>query len=214
MSPADFQAILPLIVISAATIVVMLSIAIRRNHTQTAILAICGLVLAFAALWIAAPQAPRQVTPLLLIDRYALFYTGLILAATAAVAILSHGYFAQQEGPGDELYLLLLLAATGAAVLAAASHFVSFFLGLEVLSIPLYALIGYRKQQRRPLEAALKYLVLAAASAAFLLFGMALVYADLGTLEFKAMAAAVTKPNTPLLLPGLALIIAGFGFKL
>lgn len=214
MSPADFQAILPVIVLSAATIIVMLSIAIGRNHTRTMMLTIGALALTFGALWIAAQQVPRQVTPLLLIDRYALLYTGVLVAATAAVALLSYGYLKQQQGPADELYLLLLLAATGAAVLTAASHFVSFFLGLEILSIPLYALIGYQKQQQRPLEAALKYLVLAAASAAFLLFGMALVYADLGTMEFKAIANAVSKPNTPLLLPGLALIIAGFGFKL
>ena len=77
----------------------------------------------------------------------------------------------------DEVYVLLLVATLGAAVLVASSHFASFFLGLELLSVSLYGLIAYLRARPRPVEAGIKYLVLAAASAAFLLFGMALVYA-------------------------------------
>jgi NADH-quinone oxidoreductase subunit N len=234
MRSADLLAILPLVVVAAVTIVVMLAIAVRRNHRVTAALTLTGLALAFASISMAAPETPRHVTPLLTADGYALFYTGLILAGTFVTVLLAHSYWAvraeprpkgavpasaeprpKRAVPPEELYLLLLIATTGALVLVYSSHFASFFLGLEILSVALYALIGYAKA-REPLEAALKYLVLAAASAAFLLFGMALIYAELGTMEFHDIGAALALPGADLtlLLPAFALIVTGFGFKL
>src|SRR5437763_17000654 len=121
MSAADLQAILPLIVLSAATIAVMLAIAIRRNHVITALLTLAGLILSAGSISLAAQQAPRQVTPLLIVDSYALFYTGLILAATIVVSILAYGYFARQNCPTEELYLLILISTTGSVVLVSAT---------------------------------------------------------------------------------------------
>ena len=122
--------------------------------------------------------------------------------------------FHQADGPSEELYLLILIATTGSAVLVSASHFASLFLGLEILSVPLYALIGYKQSQKQPLEAAIKYLVLAAVSAAFLLFGMALVYAELGTMQFDQMAKAVTRPDVNMaLLPRLRPDRSGLRFQ-
>jgi len=101
-------------------------------------------------------------------------------------------------------------------VLAAATHFASFFLGLEILSVSLYAMAAHLPGRRRGVEAALKYLVLAATSAAFLLFGMALVYAQSGGLGFAQLAPTPSQqPLSGLILPaGLALMIVGIGFKL
>jgi NADH-quinone oxidoreductase subunit N len=215
MNAADFQALLPLMIISATAVVVMLAIAWRRSHVLTVILTLAGLGIAFASLKAAAEAAPRQVTTLLIVDFYALFYTGLIIAAAFASAVLSYGYFKKHEDPSEELYVLLLVATLGSAVLASSSHFASFFLGLEILSVALYAMISYLRTSKRPLEAGIKYLVLAASSAAFLLFGMALVYADLGTMEFSRMAALPgAGGDLALLLPGLTLILTGIGFKL
>src|SRR5436190_2256916 len=84
------------------------------------------------------------------------------------------------------------IAVMGSVVLVTSDHFVSFFLGLEILSVALYALNAYLRDRPLPPEAGLKYLILAAASAAFLLFGMALIYAELGTMEFGRMADLVT----------------------
>lgn len=216
MSTADLLALLPLLVIAGASAVVMLAIAIRRSHKLALGLTLAALLAAFVSLWAAAPLAFGQVTPLLIIDRYALFYAGLILAASFAVAVLGYGYFEKHEGHREEFYVLLLVATLGSMVLAAAGHFVSLFLGLEILSVALYALIAYLPARPLPLEAGIKYLVLAAASAAFLLFGMALVYAALGTMQFSRIAAYLAGGDLPwtLLLPGLALIVTGIGFKL
>lgn len=217
MNATDLLALLPLLLMAATAVAAMLAIAVRRSHLLTLSLAVAGLAAAFVSLWVAAPLAPRQVTALLIVDRYALFYVGLIVVATAAVAILGYGYFERREGNPEEFYVLLLVAALGAAILAASSHFASFLLGLEILSVSLYALASYPRTRKLPLEAGIKYLILAASSAAFLLFGMALIYAELGTMEFARMAELLTGArqlhSTPLL-AGMALIITGIGFKL
>src|SRR6266404_8150229 len=164
MNPADIFALLPLLLIAGTSVVVMLGIAFKRNHALAAGLTLVGLTAAFISIYAAAPLAPRQVTSLLLVDRYALFYMGLIIASVAAVAVLSYQYFENHDGHREELYLLLLLATLGCPVLVARTHFVSFLLGLEILSISLYAMVAYFKGRGQALEAGIKYLILASAS--------------------------------------------------
>ena len=216
MNGADYLAILPLIIIAGTAIVVMLAVAVHRSHLLSASLAFAGLGAAFGSLWPAATAAPRQVTPLLVIDDYSLFYIGLVVAASMVFTLLAYNYFERQHLESDELYILMLVATLGAGVLVSTSHFVTLFLGLELLSVPLYGMIAYPQFKALSLEAGIKYLVLAAVSAAFLVFGMALVYGALGTMYFGgiAMRLATSTYDGWLVLPGLALIATGFGFKL
>jgi NADH-quinone oxidoreductase subunit N len=218
MSGTDLTTILPLIVLGGSAIIVMLTIAFCRNHRLTALLSLLGLVLCLIAIWPASDMAPRHVTPLFVIDRYALFYMGFIFAASIAVLLLSYGYLAARRERPEEFYLLVLVATLGAAALVASDHFASFFLGLETLSISLLGLIAYPRDRGKPVEAGVKYLILAGISSAFLLFGMALIYARLGALEFTRIAAllgALNRASPDLYwLTGLALIFTGIGFKL
>ncbi|MGH9557703.1 MAG: NADH-quinone oxidoreductase subunit N [Bryobacteraceae bacterium] len=215
MTSIDALALLPLIITMGTSILVMLAIAIHRSHAWVVALTVAGLAVAFISLFAAAGVIPHQPTPLLIVDSYALFYMGLILASAGAVALLSYKYFAAHEGDPEELYLLLLVATLGCETLVASAHFASFFLGLEILSVSLYGMIAYLTDRKQPLEAGIKYLILAAASSAFLLFGMALVYADLGTMEIGQIAArGMAAPYSALTLTGMALIITGIGFKL
>ncbi len=214
MKLADFTALSPLIALALTPIAVMIAIAIRRSYAVAVALTLAGLAASFASLWSAASQIPRRETPLLVIDGYALLYIALIVIATFVVALLSYGYFEKRSGNREEYFVLLSTAALGSAVLAASAHFVSFFLGLEILSVALYGLIAYPHTLKRPVEAGLKYLVLAAASAAFLLFGMALIYGATGALSFAGIARALEQADPAYLLPGSALILTGVGFKL
>jgi NADH-quinone oxidoreductase subunit N len=217
MNGNDLTAILPLIVLGGIVTIVMLAIAFCRNHRLTALISVLGLVLCLVAIWPASTVAPRRVTPLFVIDRYALFYMGLIFAAGIAVLLLSYGYLAARRERPEEFYLLVLIATLGAAALVASDHFASFFLGLETLSISLLGLIAYPRDHGKPLEAGVKYLVLAGISSAFLLFGMALIYARLGSMEFARIAALLSANDVPpdlYWLTGLALIFTGIGFKL
>lgn len=214
MTNVDISALLPLIVLAATAVVVMLLIAFYRCHILSAILTLLGITASLATLINAYPILPRQITTLLLLDHYAFFYICLILAASFVVVVLSYGYFKKREGNHEEFYILMLLAILGSAVLIASNHFASLFLGLEILSVSLYALIAYIRFQDNAIEAGIKYLILAAVSAAFLLFGMALIYAELGTMSFTSIGAKITDTQNVIIYAGMTMIIAGIGFKL
>jgi len=218
MTRPDFMALGPLIILTLTAAIIMLQIAVRRHHGVTLAISLIGLATAFLSLPVAGKWSTGPVTGLLTVDSYALFYTGLILMAVAATVLLGYGYLERLGGHCEEFYLLLILAAVGAVVLVMSRHFASFFIGLEILSISLYALIAYPRQRVQSMEAGLKYLVLAAASAAFLLFGMALIYVDTGTLDFSRMTAflpALPIPGAPLILwAGMGMLVVGIGFKL
>ena len=216
MVSADFFALLPLLVVAVSSLVVLLITAFCRDHLLVALATSLGLTVALITLPIASQVAPRQVTTLLMVDAYAIFYIGLLLAASLAVTGLSYGYMKKRDGQHEEFYVLVLLATLGAITLAAATHFASFFLGLELLSVSLYVLIAYVRTEKDPLEAGLKYLILSGTSSAFLLFGMALAYFQLGTMGFAGMASALDQQTeiSAQFLVGLALILTGVGFKL
>jgi NADH-quinone oxidoreductase subunit N len=219
MTAVDFVALAPVIVLAATSIAVMLAIAVARHHGATAALTALGLAAALIALpFTAVSRESSRVTALLTLDPYARFYIGLVLAATLATAGLSYGYLEKQTARKEEFYLLLLLASLGAAVLVASGHFASFFLALETLSISLYGLIAYPRVRPASIEAGVKYLILAAVSSAFLLFGMALVYAQAGTMEFIRLAGVpgAVRPGaeSTFLVVGFGALLVGIGFKL
>jgi NADH-quinone oxidoreductase subunit N len=215
MTGADFLALLPLLVMAGSAIVVLLAIALRRSHMAALPLTLAGLGGAFACAAAVWSLAPRTVAGLLVIDHYALFYTGLIAAAAFATALLSREYLLAQRGRKEEFYVLLILATLGAAVLASSAHFATFFLGLELLTVSLYALIGYRRRRSECIEASVKYLVLAGASSAFLLFGMALLYADTGSMQLADFAARAGAPARGIwAIAGVGMLLVGIGFKL
>jgi NADH-quinone oxidoreductase subunit N len=217
MTGVDLVALSPFIALSVSIVVVMLVTAFYRDPILSSLLTVIGLVVTLTLLPAAASSGVTQVTSLLIVDGYALFYIGLLSAASIAVTLLSYNYLVKHNIHHEEFYVLLLLATLGSSVLAASSHFASFFLGLEILSVSLYGMIAYLRRSPQGIEAGLKYLVLAAASAAFLLFGMALVYAQSGTMEFARMASLRTTPDNlqnGLLLAGFGMLVIGIGFKL
>src|SRR5690606_14220558 len=210
-----FVALLPIIVLGAAAIVVMLLVAFVPSRPLATAATVAGLGAAIVSLPIAASVVPLEVTPLVDINGPALLYTSWLLLCTLAVVGLAAGYLeARAELPG-ELYVLLLTAALGAAVLAASSHFASLFLGFELLSVSLFALLAYSREHKPGLEAGAKYLVLSGVSSAFLLFGIALLYAELGTLEFARIEEAIGAEGGGFYVAaGLGFVVAGVAFKL
>jgi len=214
MSGIELLALLPLLVLSGAIVLILMVIAIYRSHVVTVVLTAIGLILALGALPVIYFVIPRQITPLLTMDGYALFFMGLLVLAGLAVTLFSYHYLEQHNCPKEEYYVLLLLAVLGSAGIVASNHFASFFLSLEILSVSLYAMIAYTRKEIHGLEAAIKYLILAATSDAFLLFGIALIYTETGTMEFARIASAVTGGRMSLLLPGTGLFLVGLGFKL
>ncbi|MDR3416119.1 MAG: NADH-quinone oxidoreductase subunit NuoN [Nevskia sp.] len=239
LDASQWLALSPILIVSATILWVMVAIAFRRHHWWNATVVAVGLNLAlFAATYLVLPelakqlpaflqgpllklagpsQLPQMVTPLLMVDTYAAFYMGLVLAAGLATATLTYAYMEGHKGNQEEIYILLALSALGGLVIVCSRHFAAFFVGLELLSIPLYGMIGYLVKERRSLEASVKYLVLSAVASAFILFGMALVYSQTGTLDFHQIG--VTVPGlrgneAAVVTVGAAMLLVGIAFKL
>lgn len=208
----DLIGLLPLIIVAATAILVMLGITWQRHHSGTAVLTVGGLALALASLPLASAVAASP--PLMMLDGIALMGSVLVLASALVITAMSPHYLARHAGPQEEFYLLLLCAVTGALGLVASNHMAMLFISLELLSMPLYGMVAYRFRAERSLEAGIKYLVLSAAATAFLLFGMALLYARTGQLEFGALTAALNGGPDPWILGGAVLVVVGLGFKL
>jgi len=208
--------VLPGMFLVTASLIAMISISIRRNHKLIFGVTTISLLGVFVYLIIYASNHRFTVEPLFIIDGFGTFITGLIVMSTLAVALLSYAYFEQREERKEEYYILLLLATLGSAILVISKHFVSLFLGLEILSISLYSMVAYLRKRPRSDEAGLKYLILAAFSSAFLLFGMALVYTVTGSMDFTGISQYMSSVDElpVLMLTGLSLMIVGVGFKL
>lgn len=217
MTSLHLEALTPLIILSASVVVVMLVIAFHRSHLLTLILTLTGFGFSFVSIPLVWHTLPQQVTELLTMDEYSAFFMGLINLSSLAVALLGYDYLGKHSSAPEEFYLILLLATLGSCVLTASSHFISFFVGLEILSVSLYSLIAYIRPAERSVEAGIKYLVLAAVSAAFLLFGMALVYSQTGTMVLSQLSLFQLRNgliDEVILTAGFGLIIVGICFKL
>lgn len=207
--------IIPLLILTGSILLIMMVIAIWRNHLLTNVLTLAALLAAvFSIAYI--PSGIHQIGSLITVDSFGLWIIGLILFATFFITLISYNYLEKQHDNQEEYYLLLLTGALGSSVLAVATHFVSFFLGLELLSVSIYILASYVRSSEKGMEAAIKYLVLAGVSSAFLLMGMAMLYGKAGTMEFNELAVIFSERMVyqPLVLAGLAFMIVGIGFKL
>ena len=139
----------------------------------------------------------------------------IVLAATIIATTLMIDYGEREQLVSPEAYVLLLLAASGMLLLAAARDLMVVFLGIELMSIASYVLAGIDRRSSRGAEAALKYFLLGAFSTGFLLYGIALVYGATGSTDIATIGTVVTGAtyDNPMLLAGIGLLIVGFCFK-
>ncbi len=149
------------------------------------------------------------------LDGISLFTRLTVYLTTVLVLPIGHAYLRDRDIHRPEFEPLLLLSATGMALLGAANDVLMLFVALEILSIALYVLSGMARRDRRSQEAAVKYFVLGAVASAILLYGFALAYVATGALELPAIAARIADPATPLRVLGVSmvLVLVGIGFK-
>jgi NADH-quinone oxidoreductase subunit N len=215
MTHEQLLALLPFILLAGASIVVILMIAARLSHFAIQVVGFLMLCLTVIAMWYVKDILPQQILPLFVVDGFAALFTGVIIFSVGVVGYFSYVYFEEREENPKEYYILMFLATLGAAVLTISRHFVSFFIGLEILSVSLYALIAYLRNRNNAIEAGVKYLILAALTSAFLLLGMALFYMDTGQLEFTAIGEKLSGNSAGILYKmGIALMVVAIGFKL
>jgi NADH-quinone oxidoreductase subunit N len=217
VSDANLLVLSPYIALAATAVVVMLVSAFSYRHAPLAGLTAAGLVATFGCVLAAAGASDRRATALLRVNDLSLYFSGLLVVIALVVVAVSYGYLRRTERRVGDFHTLVVLATLGGVVLLASAHFASFFLGLEVLSVSLYGLIAYPRHRLQAVEASFKYLVLAAVTSAFLLFGMALAYASTGTMLLSGLPAAgggLSGWEGAAYRVGLALIFTGVGFKL
>ena len=150
------------------------------------------------------------------IDGFSLFMTVVICASVLLGALLADGYLRREGLDGPDMYVLMLLSASGGLVMAAANDLIVLFLGLEILSLAVYVLAAMHLRRITSQEAGIKYFVLGSFASAFLLYGIALVYGATGTtnlVEILAFLSEITLFDNGLLLAGMAMLLVGLGFK-
>jgi NADH-quinone oxidoreductase subunit N len=155
------------------------------------------------------------VSGALRIDDLTLFMTILFVAAGAATVALSWRARAPRESAHGEYYALLLSSIAGMSVLVAAQDVVTLFIGIELLSIPLYVLCATEMHRASSLESGLKYLIIGSVGSATLVYGLALLYGATGSTSFSGIAASIGAGHSSdsLLLTGIALVVVGLAFK-
>jgi NADH-quinone oxidoreductase subunit N len=216
MNELNLSHLVPFLIIATAPIIIMLAITISRNYKVVYGFSLFMFFAAFLSLFFVMPDTPVYLKPLFIIDSYSILFLGIIYSVSFMITILSYIYLNHHGGEREEYFIILFVATLGASVLVISNHFISFFLGLETLSISLYVLISYLKYRAYCIEAGVKFLVIASIATSFLLFGMALIYAATGTMSFKEISVSpgASGDSLPLLLIGIGMMLAGIGFKL
>ncbi len=213
--------LLQIIMLTLTTVVVMLVAGFKREHGLVNVLTTAGLAASLLVFVFVDPVLPLQATELLYFDEYSLFFSALITLGALSVSILAYPYFESHNSHNEEFYILLMTATLGAVVLACSTHFVSFFIGMEMLGVSLYAMIAYpvhaEKSAKFPLEAALKYLIMSGLTSGLMLFGIALIYALTGTMFFNEISPAIEAQDlasSPVIIAAWLMIISAVAFKL
>ena len=219
MSIEELIALVPLLIVASISVILMLIVSFVRHHRLVSVLTIAGFVAAGVMVYQTFGAPAVQITPLIILDDYSRFFIVLSCFASVPAVLLAYDYLRRSEDLKEEYYMLLSLAVLGAVVLAASNHFASFFIGIELLSVSLFAMVGYLvhgdHKRLSTLEASIKYMILSGVSSAFLLFGVALLYLNFGVLAFdgiyaKVEAGAISGYG----FMGIAMLLIGIGFKL
>lgn len=136
--------------------------------------------------------------------------------SVAIVLVYSRGYMQDRKIESTEYYMLAIYATLGMMVMISANHFLTIYLGLELLSLSLYAMVALQRDSARATEAAMKYFVLGALASGLLLYGISMIYGATGTLEISGVAQAIYHQagNRTILMFGLVFVVAGLAFKL
>jgi len=213
----DLFVIAPLLIVGVTALIVMLMDLVlpAGSRVWLAYLTLAGLVAAMlvvVGLW---GQHIRTLSDMVLLDNFGLALTFIFLTVAAVTVLLSVAYTSDRGLVRGEFYALILFAVMGMMVMATAGDLIVIFLGIELLSLPLYVLSGFARPALDSEEAALKYFLLGAFASGFLLYGIVLVFGATGSTNLLQIASALAKGGHggPMLYAGVALLLVGLGFK-
>jgi NADH-quinone oxidoreductase subunit N len=213
----DWAGLSPLLaLLGGATIVLMLGL-LRPRVVREVLVPLLTVASFGVAIGLGVWQLGERVDLIegaMRLDELTVLLTFVFCAGGAASVLLAWRGVAAREAGHGEFHALLLTSAAGMFVLVAAQNLVTLFLGLELLSIPLYVLCATEMQRATSLESGLKYLIIGSVGSATLLYGLAFIYGATGSTDYVTIGERVGGVvSDPLLLTGIALVLAGMGFK-
>jgi len=196
---------------------------LAKNQFTVGLTAVVGLITAGVSLAYLTDDLGMIWGHSFVVDGYSIFFKALLIGVAVVVSIISFKYVEKKEIKPGEFYSLLVASTLGMLVMVSSYSLVSIYIGLELMSISAYILIGMLQEDKRSTEAALKYLLIGALTSALLLFGVSLLYGVTGTTNLIQIAEVVSSGQgaltataasmTPLLMMGVVFVLAGFGFK-
>jgi NADH-quinone oxidoreductase subunit N len=215
----DFAGLSPLIALLGGAVLVLLAGLLGSRWVRAQAVPALSLAALGAALGLSIWQwgAGKSIlSGALRIDDLALALNLILIVGGACAVLLAWRSLASREAAHGEFHALLLTSIAGMSLLAAAQNTVALFVGLELLSIPLYVLCATELRREQSLESGLKYLIVGSVGSATLLYGLAMIYGATGATDFGAIASALSKgelATDPLTLTGIALVVGGLCFK-
>lgn len=216
----DLYLIAPEIVIVVfGFLVLLIDVFLPRSEKKgyLGILSIIGVVIAFFFSIPLVGSGQSGFEGMIIADGFSVFFKITFLIITLLTLLISIGYTEREGIAFGEYYALILFASLGMMLMASGTHLIIIFLGLETMSISIYVLAGMLREDRRSVEAALKYFLLGAFATGFLLYGIALIYGATGSLQLKDVASYIASKNllrSPMLMMSLVFLTIGFGFKI
>ena len=196
----------------------MIDLFLDDAHRYWSYVLTLGTLAVAAAITFASSGEPaaHAFNGMFVIDRMAVVLKLFVYLGVAAILIYSREYARTRQLFRGEFFALALFATLGMLVMISASHLLTLYLGLELLSLSLYAMVALRRDSDTATEAAMKYFVLGALASGMLLYGMSMVYGATGSLAIADIAHRVAegKALSAILVFGLVFIVAGIGFKL
>lgn len=213
----DVRGYLPeLILLFWACAVLLLDIALRRQQ-KLAITAfsLVGVLLALVSCIPLAGTTLTTFSGMYALDCFSLFFKVLFLLVAALTILISPRYLTIEDIPAGEYYALILFSTIGMMMMAAGADLLAIYIGLELMSLPIYALAGFVKRDPKSIEAAMKYFLMGSFASAILLYGLALLYGLTGSTQLGVMATQVENLSTnPALILAIVGLVGGFGFKI
>ena len=218
LPPIPWGAMLPMLLVAGTGLAVLILTPLTPpdRRERLAALSLIGIGAAAVALVVRRGQPEIVFGGMLAADDFALFFNLLFLLVAGLTVLISIPYVGRVGMEQGEYYALLLFSSLGMMIMASSLDLMTIFLGLETLSISLYILAGFLREQLKSNESALKYLLLGAFASGFVLYGIALVYGATGSINLKRVAEALASGKVTshtLLIIGTGLLIIGFGFK-
>jgi NADH-quinone oxidoreductase subunit N len=187
----------------------------KHEKDKLGYFAIGILAVAFYGSWKLAAVETDIFSGMFTLDPYATYFKMLVYLAGALTILLSMTYLEIEKIHLGEYYGFILLATAGMMVMVSAGDLIMIYLGLELLSISLYIMAGFKRSESRSVEASAKYLILGSFSSAILLYGISILYGIAGTTNLKGLGAffAAGAVDNPGLLLSMSFLVVGFGFK-